>query len=104
MARYRKTNRRQRRHPVWSPRPQGRLIIVWPEPHVADEKREKPNSGRLCCSVADLVQGFSCSADRRCDHCGRLGASGHWDWPGRPDGIWLHKTCEQAWYDSEGSP
>jgi Protein of unknown function (DUF3631) len=40
--------------------------------------------------------------ERRCDHCGRVGASGHWDWPGRPDGIWLHESCQHAWMDSEG--
>jgi hypothetical protein len=32
MARYRKTTRRQRRHPVWWPRPQGRRTIEWPVP------------------------------------------------------------------------
>lgn len=32
MARYRKTSRRQRRHPAWSPRPQGRRTIEWPPP------------------------------------------------------------------------
>jgi hypothetical protein len=32
MGRYRKTNRRQRRHPVWSPRPRGRRPIVWAVP------------------------------------------------------------------------
>jgi len=36
MGRYRKTGRRQRRHPVWSPRPQGRRTIVWPVPPTAD--------------------------------------------------------------------
>jgi putative DNA primase/helicase len=43
------------------------------------------------------------AADHRCDHCGQLGASGQWDWPGRPGGIWLHPHCEQGWADSEGS-
>jgi hypothetical protein len=36
MGRYRKTGRRQRRHPVWSPRPQGRRTIVWPVPPTGD--------------------------------------------------------------------
>jgi hypothetical protein len=36
MGRYRKTNRRQRRHLVWSPRPQGRHTIVWPVPPTGD--------------------------------------------------------------------
>jgi hypothetical protein len=38
---------------------------------------------------------------RRCDHCGRLGTAANplhpWDWPGRPDGIRLHRGCEEAW-------
>jgi len=42
-------------------------------------------------------------ADRRCDHCGTLGATGRWDWPGRPDGIWLHSRCEEPWFDSEAN-
>jgi uncharacterized protein DUF3631 len=42
------------------------------------------------------------AADQRCDHCGQLGATGRWDWLGRPDGIWLHPRCEEAWFDSEG--
>jgi hypothetical protein len=36
MGRYRKTNRRQRRHPVWSPRPRERRTIVWPVPPIGD--------------------------------------------------------------------
>src|SRR5262245_54451096 len=40
-------------------------------------------------------------AARRCDHCGTLGATGRWDWPGRPDGIWLHSRCEEPWFDKE---
>ena len=38
----------------------------------------------------------------RCDHCGLPGASGQWDWQGRPDRIWLHPRCEAPWFDSEG--
>jgi len=40
-------------------------------------------------------------AARRCDHCGALGATGRWDWTGRPDGIWLHLRCEEPWFDKE---
>jgi hypothetical protein len=36
MGRYRKTPRRQHRRPVWSLRPQGRRIIVWPIPPTGD--------------------------------------------------------------------
>lgn len=42
---------------------------------------------------------------RRCDHCGQLGTEADplnpWDWPGRPDGIWLHPKCEEAWFIRE---
>jgi hypothetical protein len=41
------------------------------------------------------------AADRRCDHCGRVGATGLWERPGRPGGIWLHSRCEEPWWDSE---
>jgi hypothetical protein len=40
--------------------------------------------------------------DRLCDHCGRPGAAGPWNWLGRPDGVWLHPDCEGPWRDSEG--
>src|SRR5260221_7204851 len=36
MGRYRKTNRWQRRHAMWSPRPQGRRTIIWPVPPTGD--------------------------------------------------------------------
>jgi hypothetical protein len=43
-----------------------------------------------------------------CDHCGQLLRPDHngqvWDWPGRPDGIWLHPRCEEPWFDSGGQP
>jgi hypothetical protein len=41
--------------------------------------------------------------DCRCDHCGTLGATGRWDWPGRPDSIWLHRHCEEPWFDKESA-
>jgi hypothetical protein len=37
-----------------------------------------------------------------CDHCGTPGKLHPWDWPGRPDGIVLHSSCETGWLDSEG--
>jgi hypothetical protein len=40
-------------------------------------------------------------APPRCDHCGQPNPNGHWDWPDRPDGIWLHERCEGPWFDSE---
>jgi curved DNA-binding protein CbpA len=38
-----------------------------------------------------------------CDYCGgNSGRTNPWDWPGRPDGITLHSSCEVPWFDSEG--
>jgi hypothetical protein len=40
----------------------------------------------------------------RCDHCGgQVGITNPYDWPGRPDGIWLHPRCEEAWHDRGAS-
>jgi hypothetical protein len=36
MGRYRKTNRRQRRRPAWTPRPRERRTIVWPAAPTGD--------------------------------------------------------------------
>jgi hypothetical protein len=37
-----------------------------------------------------------------CDNCGRPATNGQrWDWPGRPDRITLHSSCEVSWFDSE---
>jgi putative DNA primase/helicase len=38
---------------------------------------------------------------RRCDHCGAPGATGQWDWEGRPEGVWLHPACEAPWFDRQ---
>jgi hypothetical protein len=81
---------------------------VTPEPSVTDGKREESNNEQHCDGVTDADPGFACTAngngagDHRCDHCGQLGASGHWDWLGWPDGIWLHPRCEAPWVDNEG--
>ena len=33
-----------------------------------------------------------------CDHCDSvLGITKWWNWPGYPDGIWLHERCEGDW-------
>ena len=80
---------------------------VTPEPSVTNGKCENPNNSRHCDGVTDAERGFARATngndatDRRCDHCGFPGASGQWDWPGRPDGIWLHPRCEAPWFDSE---
>jgi putative DNA primase/helicase len=43
-----------------------------------------------------------------CDHCGapatRADPLQPWDWPCRPDGIWLHSRCEAPWSDSGRQP
>ena len=36
-----------------------------------------------------------------CDPCGTTGKLNPWHWPGRPDGITLHSSCEAPWFDSE---
>jgi putative DNA primase/helicase len=40
---------------------------------------------------------------RRCDHCGQSATAADplnpWDWPGRPDGLRLHRRCEGPWFD-----
>jgi hypothetical protein len=80
---------------------------VTPEPSVTDEKVEKSNNDGHCDGVTDTDRGFAHAANgngvanHRCDHCGQPGASGHWDWLGRPDGIWLHPRCEAAWLDGD---
>jgi hypothetical protein len=48
------------------------------------------------------VAGQSQNGARRCNHCGgAIGALNPWNWPGRPNGIWLHPRCEYQWYDAE---
>jgi putative DNA primase/helicase len=43
-----------------------------------------------------------CLRRHRCDHCGsQVGITNLYDWPCRPDGIWLHPGCEGPWFDSE---
>jgi AAA domain-containing protein len=43
-------------------------------------------------------------AVRRCDHCGQPATPANalkpYDWPGRPDGIRLHRRCEEPWHDA----
>ena len=51
-------------------------------------------------SEIDTVNGSE-TVERRCDHCRRIEATSRWDWPGRPDGIWLNQLCEEAWYESQ---
>jgi putative DNA primase/helicase len=45
---------------------------------------------------------------RRCDHCGQPATPTEpltrWDWSGRPDGVRLHKRCEETWFDTQGRP
>jgi hypothetical protein len=43
-------------------------------------------------------------AVRRCDHCGQPATPANalkpYHWPGRPDGIRLHRRCEEPWHDA----
>jgi hypothetical protein len=49
-------------------------------------------------------ENFWAGGGRLCDHCGCHGTRANrlwsWDWPGRPDRVWLHRQCEEAWSDS----
>jgi hypothetical protein len=52
----------------------------------------------------DLPDCLRRSPPALCDNCGRPATSGQrWDWPGRPDGITLHSSCEAPWFDTEAS-
>jgi len=41
-----------------------------------------------------------------CDHCGFAGRGCDplrpYDWPGHPNGVWLHQRCEGPWNDGKG--
>jgi putative DNA primase/helicase len=53
----------------------------------------------------DIPECLRRPAPKRCDHCGALEQPADplnpWEWPGRPDGIWLHPRCEIPWNDGE---
>jgi hypothetical protein len=72
------------------------------------ENAKKPNNDGQCCGVAVANPGEAHRAhlETRCDQCGQPATSADplhpWDWPGRPDGITLHSSCEVPWFDSEG--
>jgi hypothetical protein len=73
--------------------------------NVADVPSENNATGSgPVVDVADVAD-VPASEDEvhRCDHCGSTGVTRPWDWPGRPDGIWLHSRCEEAWFDAERS-
>jgi hypothetical protein len=69
------------------------------------ENAKKPNNDGQCCgvAVANPREAHRPHLVTRCDHCGQPATSADplhpWDWPGRPDGIWLHSRCEAAWFD-----
>jgi hypothetical protein len=80
----------------------GQKQTVTPDLFVTDRNEPSALKMNTCDGVTVVGAVFGGpAADHRCDYCGRLGASSPWDWPGRPDGIWLHSHCEEAWYDSE---
>lgn len=63
----------------------------------------KPENG-ACNGAATSDPGDipECLRRHRCDHCGGEHRSmARWDWPGRPDGVWLHPRCEEGWADAE---
>jgi hypothetical protein len=82
MGRYHKTNRRQRRHSVWSPRPQGQRTIIWPVPPVGDVTATFLLAGELSLiaprrhglAVAVTPAGLVQTAGRSREHVIRLAA------------------------------
>src|SRR5262249_42812597 len=66
------------------------------------ENAKKSNNDGQCCGVAVANPGEAQRAhlETRCDQCGQPATSADplhpWDWPGRPDGILLHRRCEEA--------
>src|SRR5207245_156096 len=62
----------------------------------ASTDRKAQNSGQ-----GHLDQEPELALGQRCDHCGWPGATGQWDWQGRPNGVWLHSACEAPWFDRE---
>jgi putative DNA primase/helicase len=74
-------------------------------PWLRFENAKKPNNDGQCCDVAVANPGEAHRAhvETRCNQCGQPATSADplhpWDWPGRPDGILLHRRCEQAWID-----
>jgi putative DNA primase/helicase len=72
---------------------------------VAVQDARKPKRDGHCSGVAAVGR----DSAAHCDHCGALATTAdslnRWDWPGRPDGIWLHSRCEDPWFDAErGAP
>jgi len=79
------------------------------------ERTKKPNKAALVSDVSAVsltgddrgddpgpIPDFLKRTPNRCDHCGTTGKLQPWDWPGRPDGITLHSSCEGAWFDGKG--
>jgi hypothetical protein len=66
------------------------------------ENAKKPNNDGQCCGVAVANPGEAHRAhlETRCDQCGQPATSADplhpWNWLGRPDGILLHRRCEEA--------
>jgi hypothetical protein len=59
------------------------------------------SSGPCATDDLDIPDSFR-RTGHRCDHCGSIfGAMKRRDWPGRPDGIWLHPRCEAPWHDGD---
>jgi hypothetical protein len=45
--------------------------------------------------------------EANCDYCGKWATPAdllnRYDWPGRPNGMWLHRGCEGPWFNGERS-
>jgi hypothetical protein len=58
-------------------------------------------NGHVADDGLDLPLSLQRRSSARYDHCEQLGATGGYNWQGRPDGITLHSSCEAPFYDSE---
>jgi hypothetical protein len=83
---------------------QENIVSTLSEPCVQDRAIARPEGGN---AVAEDVLDIPTFL-RRCDHCGQLATPANllnpWDWPDRPNGIWLHAGCEELWFDTQGTP
>jgi hypothetical protein len=73
-------------------------------PDVTVSKSKKFNNDGHCYEVTvQKGPAESFVAMRRCDHCGGMQRLADplrpFDWQGRPDGVLLHRRCEEAWHD-----
>jgi putative DNA primase/helicase len=71
----------------------------------ASTLRKPENGARSELAATETAPTTANPFGRRCDLCGsQFGDMNPYDWPGRPDGIWLHPRCEEPWSDCGSLP